>query len=211
MVIRRGGHGLGPIEPGVEEVIIRRGRGGLGRGTPLDVAESDFLSRCVRDFVYAQPDASRRALIAAFTQYQTTCDGAGRVVLERPLSFDSRERRARSDVAFTGTLSPERVDLALRVAYCGGDSASPDRITIVADDATWTSSRLEFERDTGACDVAELPYTRPLGRILFDVTDATDALIRFEGTGLAGELVASDGIKHELRVVLEALDALSAR
>jgi hypothetical protein len=185
----------------------RKGNPGLGM---VDVAESDFLSSCVRELVRLQPGAAQRALIAALAQYATACDGEGRVVLERPLGVDSRERRSRSDVAFTGTLSAQRFELVLRVAYCGGESAAPDHIAIVAPDATWTSSRLEFERDAAGCDVAELPYTRALGRALLRATTAESALIRFEGAGVRGELPLPDPVQHELRTVLDAVAALAA-
>jgi len=204
-MIRKHGLELERLEQGVDDVIVLDGRRRLGRS--LDVSESDFLSACVRDFVQGQGEAARRPLIAAFTHYFTTCDGDGRIVLDRPLGFD-RDRRSRSDASFTGTLSSQRVEVSLRVSYCGGESASPDQITIVADGEAWTSSRLEFQR-SNACHVAELPFTRALARVAFRVTDAAEAVIRFEGQGIAGELVVNDGMKQELRVVLDALDALN--
>jgi hypothetical protein len=169
-----------------------------------DVSESDFFSRCVREFVQAQKPVARRAFITALTQYETSCDRDGRVVVEQPLGNDSRERRGHTDVAFTGTLSAQRIDLSLRLAYCG-DAVSPDHITIVADGETWRSQRLEFARDSGGCDVAELPYTRSLGRALERVVESPEASVLFEGT--TGELAITDPIRNELRVFLEALDA----
>ncbi|MEO8706452.1 MAG: hypothetical protein ABI867_40855 [Kofleriaceae bacterium] len=193
-----------------DDIVAVEGRR-IGRGmVVLDVAESDFLSLCVREFVQAQPAAVQRTLITALSQYITTCDGEGRVVLDRPLGVDSRDRRSRSDVAFTGTLSAQRVDLTLRVAYCGGDSAAPDHIAITADDdPSWTSTRLEFQRDANNCDVAELPYTRTLGRVLLRATDASTAALRFEGTAWSQNLALGDTTRHELRVVLDVIEAMA--
>lgn len=180
-------------------------------GRTIDVAETDFLSRCVRELVLAHPEPARRALILTVSQYSTTCDGEGRVVLGHPLGVDSRDRRSRSDLAFSGTLSPRGIDLALRVAYCTGESVSPDRIAIVADGEAWLSPRLEFRREGTRCDVAELPYTRLLGRVLAGAIAASEASLRFEATAVLGELAIDDTMKHELRVVLDALAALGIR
>lgn len=203
-IVRRG---LLQLEMQGEEVVLPTERRHLF-DRPINYAETDFLSRCVREFVQTRSESARRPLIAALAQYATSCDADGRVVLERPLGYDSRDRRARSDAMFTGTLSAQRVDIVLRVAACsGGDSASPDHIAIVADDQTWTSQRLEFARDGNACDVAEMPYTRALGRALFRASESEDAVIRFEGSSV--ELPITDVMKHELRVVLDAVDALA--
>ncbi len=180
-----------------------------GRPMPMraeDVADVDFLSPCVRDFIRTQPEGARRPLIAACSHYSTSCsDGA--VVLERPLG----ERRVGSDASLVGRLSADRTEISLRVSICYGESASPDHITVEADGVTWTSSRLEFQRDGNGCDVAELPLTRPLGRILAQAVEATEASIRFEGQAASHEREVSDSMKRELRVVLDALGALTAR
>ena len=190
------------------DVILLEGSTNRRIAKASDVAESDFLSQCVREFVLAQPEPTRRPLTVVLTQYFTTCEPNGRIALERPLAFDSRDRRSRSDASFRGTLS-QRPDMVLRVAYCSGDSASPDHITIVADGVLWTSQRLEFQRDSNTCDVAELPLTHAFARSLLQVTDATEAVIRFEGHRVSGELAVTETMKRELRIVLEALDALS--
>lgn len=202
------GSSLGPRRNLIAEervgVILE---GSMNRTFP-DVTERDALSSCRRDFVQKQPELARRSLTAVLDQYLTRCEAEG-IVLERPLS-DGRERRARSDVSFTGTVS-QRPELVLRVAYCGGESASPDHVTIVADGTSWTSPRLEFQRDGNTCDVAELPLTRALARILEHATESTDVTLSFEGHAISGELAIGDTIKHELRVVLDAFEALVKR
>src|SRR5258706_7512075 len=84
-----------------------------------DVAEIDFLGPCARTFVQAQPEAARRVVVEALTHYVTSCRSDGAIVLERPLGFDSRDRRSRSDVAFAGVLAPYGGGLVLRVVSCG--------------------------------------------------------------------------------------------
>jgi hypothetical protein len=176
---------------------------------PIDVADGDYLSPCVRDYIRTQPEAARHALTAVYARYATRCEDGG-VVLERPLGDTRGDRRARPALSLVGRLAVAHPDVALRVATCNGESAAPDHVTIVADGVTWTSSRLEFQRDGNACDVAELPLTHALARVLSDATAATDLAVRFEGHRVTRELVVGDPIKRELRIVLDAIDALSA-
>ena len=65
---------------------------------------------------------------------------------------------------------------------------------------------VEFVRDGSGCDVAELPYTHALARVLVRALDANEPVIRFDDDD--DELVITDSMKHEMRVVLDALDAL---
>jgi hypothetical protein len=191
-----------------DEVILLEGRW-RKREPQIDVAEIDFLSRCARDFVYTQPDTARRALVDAFTHYVTTCDATGKVVLERPIGFDSRDRRTRSDLSLVGSIGPRGGGVSLRVAACGSER-SFDRVTLVADGESWTSSRLEVRRDPYNCDIAELPYTKALSKMLrlaIEDTREGGALIRFDGAGV--ELTFSDVTRDELRSVLDAIDAVT--
>jgi hypothetical protein len=200
---------VGPIGPIVrrarEEVILERR---YKKIEPIDVAEIDFLPRCARDFVQTQVAPARRVLVDAFTHYQTSCDADGKVVLERPLGFDSRDRRTRSDVGLAGTIAPRGAGIVLRVASCGAETAY-DRVTIIAAGASWTSSRLEVRRDGYGCDIAELPYTRALAKMLeLAIDPGPAAVVRFDGAGI--ELAVTDAIRDELRRVLDAVDAITA-
>lgn len=195
-----------------DDIILLEG--GVRRvARTLDVAESDFWSSCVRDFVQAQPEPLRRPLGAALAQYVTSCDAQDRVVLDRPLGSDARERRSRSDVVFVGTLAPSRVDITLHVAFCGGEPMAIDRVALVADGTTWTSPRLEFQRDANGCESAELPYSRPLSRVVRRLIESDDGIVRFEGNfdgnDVVGELAIGDSLSQELRIVLDAVDALN--
>jgi hypothetical protein len=167
------------------------------------IADIDMLSRCAREIAQAQPEPARRALVSLLVRHQTTC-AADRVVLGGPLDHDGRTR---THASFVGTLTADRLELSLRIAYCGGDSASPDAISISSEDHRWTSQRLEFRRDGTACDVAELPFTRALGRVLEAAIAAPDAKLVFEGT--SGELAFDDTLRNELQVVLDAHAALA--
>ena len=92
-----------------------------------------------------------------------------------------------------------------------GTEASYDRITIKVGRESWTSTRLEVRRDPYGCDLAELPYTRTLGKLLrlvLEDTSAGGALVQFEGNGV--ELVFSEATRDELRSVLDAIDAVTA-
>lgn len=166
----------------------------------MAVSDLDLLGRCAREVVQARPEPARRALVTVLVRYHTSCDANGRVVLERLLG--DRDRRTRSDIGFVGTVGRDRMELALRVATCNGESASPDRIAIVTDTTRWTSPRLEFARDANNCDAAQLPFTNVLGRMLDAAIRQPEAKLAFEGTD--AELVLDDAIKSELVLVLDA-------
>src|SRR5438105_15766482 len=85
----------GPLR---EPIVIEKFR--MRPDKLLDTAASDYWTRCVRDYVQAQPDGARRALTEMLDHYITTCDADGRVVLARPLGPEGRERPARSDLTF---------------------------------------------------------------------------------------------------------------
>jgi hypothetical protein len=175
-------------------------------------AESELWEPCVRDFVRARPAPVRRALTAALARYQTACAPGGGVALLGVRGLDGRERRGRSDVAFTGTLSASRAEVSLRVASCGGGPAPErvalERIVIAADGERWRSPRLSFAQDEHGCDVAELPWTRALARAVWAAVAAENAAITFEGG--AQDLPLTDETKQHLRAMLEVLDALAA-
>ena len=203
---------LGPllVEPAAPVVLppLERGLAGRERREPAgDIQESELWVPCVRDFVRARPEPARRALTAALARYQTTCGPDGGVVLLGVLGLDGRERRGRSDVGFTGTLSAARLDVALRVVACGGGE-EPERIAIAADGERWTSPHLSFATDAHGCRVAVLPWTRALARVVWAAAVAADASIAFEGG--AEDLAITDEMKQHLRAMLEALEALEA-
>ena len=187
----------------VEDIILLGPATARARGErTASVADIDMLSRCARDVVQTLPESARRAVIAAILQYHTTCDANGRVILERPLDPDRNDRRTRTHASFVGTLAPSRIEISLRVAFCGGDSVSPDHLAVVAEDFRWVSPRLEFRRDASMCDVAELPYTSALGHALEAAIASPGTKLVFEGT--TGELPLDDALEAEFRLVLDA-------
>jgi hypothetical protein len=192
-----------------DDLIVReRERGPSLRLDPSGpVAESQFWDRCVREFVAAQPEAVRRVLTTAFTRCATQCDPAGRIVLQLTRGSDGRDRRGASDVGFSGSLSAKRIDLSLRLAYCGQPPPIADHVVLTADDMRWTSPRLDFERDEHGCEVVELPTTRSLLRALRAVVDAPDGAVHLEGKR-GEDLEVTDDMKQDLRVMLDALEAL---
>ena len=176
---------------------------------PPNVADSDLWDRCVRELVRAQPEPARKVLSEMFNRYVTACDGEGRAVLVRPLGLDGRERRAQSDVAFAGAIAAGRAELVLRVTACGG-AADPDRIAIVAGEASWTSQRLEFTKDSDGCATAELPLTRALIRAVRGLTEAPpgEAMVRFEGVQRYDAILVTEDLRRDLQATLDALSAL---
>ena len=193
----------------VEDIILLEPTRARFRGErTVSVADIDMLSRCARDVVHTVPESARRSVVTALLRYQTTCDAEGRVILERPLDSDRNDRRTRTHASFVGWLAPNRIELSLRVAFCGGDSASPDHVALVAEDLRWVSPRLEFRRDASMCDVAELPFTSALGRALETAMGSPGAKLVFEGTH--GELLLDDALEAEFRLVLDAHAAFTS-
>lgn len=170
------------------------------------VAPSQLWDPCVSGFVRAQPEPSRRAWTAALSRYQTRCDAGDRVVLQLARGLDGRARRGTSDIGFSGTLAAGAIEVSLRVAACGPPLGA-DRVALVAGATRWSSPRLAFVRDQG-CDVAELPLTRALARLVRELTEteASGALVVFEGRRSV-ELVITDEMKQDLAILLDAIEA----
>lgn len=198
------------FEPAIHEretiAIEARWRSRPGEPAVVDVAEIDYLGRCARSFILQQPESARRALVSALSLYVTSCDDTGKPVLERPLGFDSRDRKTRSDAMLLGTVAPRGAGLVLRVSACGPMTPF-DRIAIVDGDHRWTSPRLEVRRDAHGCDVAELPFTKALAVVIERALAHTDVSLEFEGAGSA--LLLTDQLRDELRSVLDAVDAIT--
>ncbi|MBA2542030.1 MAG: hypothetical protein H0V17_20490 [Deltaproteobacteria bacterium] len=196
------------VEPGIHGRVIAleaRWRSAGADPAIVDVAEIDFLGRCARDFIVAQPESARRPLVTAFTHYVTICDPEGKLMLERPLGFDSRDRRTRSDAVFLGSLAARGAGLVLRVTSCNA-GGSFDRVSIAGGDLAWTSPRLEVRREANGCEIAELPYTKALAKVILRATES-ESVLRFDGT--TNELAITDQIRDELRSVLDAVDAIT--
>lgn len=164
---------------------------GIGRRVlqpgEIAVAERDLWSPCVRDFVAGQPAATRRALTAAFARFPTSCDAEKRVVLEAPREYGERY------VVFRGPLTAMTFDVV-----CGTPGPA---VAIVHDGQRWTGTATSTQ--LGACTTTSVPDMPSLRRVLREVAEARDAT--------AQDVVITDDMKRDLRLVLDALDALSAR
>ena len=169
----------------------------FGRRLPvtqeLAVAESGGWSACVRAYVEALPPHARRSVTAAFARYEVTCDPERRVVVAPP-----RDHLRQPSISFAGPLA----SLGLQVTAC----RAFDAFTIMYDGRRWDAGVLATEQ-RGGCTVAALPNTPSSRALLRDVIAAKHVALRFDGD----EVVLADGLKFDLRLMLDALDALSAR
>jgi hypothetical protein len=175
----------------------------------LDISnkKSDFWSPCVRDFVALQPEAARDALGEALSQYGTACTGrpSRRVEFQTPRA--DRTAPAQSYLGLVGALERTSCELALRAAY-HGPPVRAERITLIADGVRWSSPRIDFD-DDGGWEIATLPLSRELARVVRRAAESRDALLRFEAERSYEDVVLTEDIKQDLRVMLDALDAIN--
>jgi len=203
-VVVRNGLDPSALDPDDRFVLDR-----LVRLPPLGIAsrKSDFWSPCVRDFVQLQPEAARDVLGEALSLYSTTCTGgpARRVEFRTPRT--DRGAPAQSYLGLVGALEPSRAELVLRAAYHGRPVHS-EQIALIADGVRWSSQRMDFDDDDG-WEIATLPLTRELARVVKRAAEARDALLRFEAAGDYEDVVLTEDMKQDLRVMLDALDAIN--
>jgi len=176
--------------------------------TLLDVSnkKSDFWSPCVRDFVQGQPEVARDVLGEALSLYSTACTAgpSRRVEFQTPRADHTAP--AQSYLGLVGALERTSCELALRAAY-HGPPVRAERITLIADGVRWSSPRIDFDDDDG-WEIATLPLTRELARVVMRTAEARDALLRFEAGAAYEDVVLTDDMKQDLRVMLDALDAI---
>ena len=176
--------------------------------TMLDVSnkKSDFWSPCVREFVQGQPEGVRDVLGEALSLYSTACTGGASRRVEFQTPRADRTAPAQSYLGLVGALEPATCELALRAAY-HGPPVRAERITLIADGVRWSSPRIDFDDDDG-WEIATLPLTRELARVVMRTAEARDALLRFEAGTAYEDVVLTDDMKQALRVMLDALDAI---
>lgn len=184
-----------------------------GPGAPSPVVEafserkSDFWSPCVRDFVETQPAAARETLGEALSLYSTTCATGPAKRLEFRTPRSGRTPPAESHLGLSGALGPGTCELSLEAVY-RGEPVHAERITLIADGVRWSSPRLDFDRDDGGESVT-LPLSRALARVVARAIDAHDTVLRFEGASGYEDVVVTDEMKQDLRVMIDALDAIN--
>ena len=167
---------------------------------------------CVKDFVDAQRSLAREPLIDALSVYFTTCDRVERrIVVEAPRPTPSGHDYAfESHISFGAHLTKVQQRVWLAVTYHGDTRIMAERIKIAADDFRWTSPPLTFERDVSnpSWESAEMPYTRTLQGIVRKMVDAKEVIVRFEGAKTHADLIVTDEMKQDLRLMLDALAAI---
>ena len=176
-----------------DELIVR-GRFQTQPQDELDVAERDLWAPCVREFVQAQQPHARRALTAAFARHAVTCDDHKRIVIAPPHDY-----RGTSYVAYRGAFG----DLAFEVVVCGVDEF--DSASLAYDGKRWRSGASDR---VDVCAIASTPDVRTIRRMLRDAVDARDVVLHVDGIE---DVVITEQRKRDLRLVLDALDALGTR
>ena len=173
---------------------------------------SAALADCVKDFVDAQTASARDRLVEALSVYSTTCDRVERrIVVEAPRPSPSGHDYAfESHVSFGGYLTKTQSKLWLSVSYHGDAPIQAERIKVAADEFRWTSPSLKFEHDSTSTiwEHADIPYTRNMQTIVRKIIESKDVIVRFEGPRSHADLVVTEEMKHDLKLMMDALAAI---
>lgn len=172
----------------------------------ISAKRSDLWHPCVRSVVEQRERSVRDLLGDVLTAYLVACDRTSGSV-----AFGSSDRRtaaAGSSLGISGVVTATTARLELSVVRAG--DALPERITILAGATRWTSIPLDPVFDPVAeRSVAALPFTRALARVVRAVLDADEAFVRFESATGSEDVVITEDMKQDLRVLSELADALS--
>lgn len=165
----------------------------------------DLWDSCVREFVQLRDAEIRDQLGDALAQTNTTCsDDPKSLAFEPPRS--GRAYATGSYVGLAGVLTPSSSELVLRVIARG---PAPDRLTILAGGTRWTSSTLEVTHDTNwGREVAEIPYTKSLARVVRRMLDTDGALLRFESETGIEDVPITDELAADMRSMMDAVEEL---
>jgi hypothetical protein len=175
---------------------------------PLAQKRSDLWDPCVRDFVQlrsARNPELRDALGDALTYAITTCNRDTRTVTFEP-PRSGRAYATGSFVGIAGVLTPTTTELVLRVVTRGH---TPERLTILVGGTRWTSQTLEVTHDPlWGREVAAIPYTKSLARVVRRMLDTDGALLRFESATGIEDVAITEELAQDLRVMIDVVDEL---
>jgi hypothetical protein len=111
-----------------------------------------------------------------------------------------------------GSLTTSRATGLLKIYYYGESWLFADRITIVADDVTWKSPKLEFYRDhySNVWEYTYLDISKPEYRRLANkIIASKDVIIRFHGKQYYDDLQVTEREKTDIAAMLKAIDAIN--
>jgi hypothetical protein len=172
----------------------------------ISAKRSDLWHPCVRDVVEQRDRAIRDLLGDALTTYLVTCDRAAGTV-----TFGSSDRRTASQRSYLGISGiVTRTAARLELAVVRHGAVTPEKITILAGTTRWTSVGLDPVFDPVAeRSVATLPFTRALTRVIRTVLESDEAILRFESAAGSEDVVITEDMKQDLRVLAELGDVLN--
>lgn len=170
----------------------------------LTEKRSDLWTPCVRDLVEARDRAFRNELGDALTFYTTKCDREAQHAIFGPPQ--RRFYQLNSYFGFIGDLTPRTARIELLFVRRGGPP--PERITLIAGAARWTSQKLDALVETDVSSV-KLPYTRSVARVLRKMLETDDAIVRFEAEVGSEDMLVTEEMKGDLGVFVDLADSLS--
>lgn len=166
---------------------------------------SDLWDPCVRDLVQTRRADIRDELGDALTQAMTTCIRETQTVTFEP-PRSGRAYAMGSHVGIAGVLTPSTTELVLRVVTRG---FVPERLTILAGGARWTSPPLEVTHDgVWGRELASIPYTKTVARAVRRMLDTDGALLRFESASGIEDVPLTEELALDLRAMIDVVDEL---
>lgn len=174
---------------------------------PDDIAQkrSDLWDPCVRELVQTRAADIRDDLGDALTQSMTTCVREMRTITFEP-PRSGRAYAAGSHVGIAGVLTPKTTDIVLRVVARGH---APERLTILAGGTRWTSSTLDVTHDAiWQRELAAIPYTKTVARVVRRMLDTDGALLRFESATGIEDVPITEELALDLRAMIDVVDEL---
>jgi hypothetical protein len=174
---------------------------------PEDLAQkrSDLWDPCVRDVIRTRAADIRDDLGDVLARARTTCASDTHIVTFEP-PRSGRAYAAGSHVGIAGVLTPTTIEVVLRVVARGH---VPERLAILAGGTRWTSPVLEVTHDAiWQRELAAIPYTKSLARVVRRMLDTDGAFLRFESATGIEDVPITEELATDLRAMIDVVDDL---
>ena len=167
----------------------------------------------LHNFILSLEMDKRDDVLNGITRFHHDYDPVDRVIRFEPLRLLSGPYARHSYVSLMGRLTADEAVASVRFRYYGQNWLFVDRITVVADDFRWESTRSDFQRDHSSGTVWEwrsFSLSDSEVRAMIDqVVHADQAIVRFYGTQYYRDLNVTERMQEDIAALLRAIDAIN--